>query len=106
VEKLFDWKSHGRGRLANRVTKQDADVLTSGDQMILDGLTPQSPPPRSLKSMIVAGISKTTLQQVLPPLSIATGAPALALVSGLIEFRLPVKALNAAATFGFGALGA
>ena len=50
--------------------QQDAHVLDGCDQVILDLLAPESSPAGALKVMIVGGIGKTALDQMLPSFAI------------------------------------
>jgi hypothetical protein len=45
--------------------QQDAHVLDGSDQVILDLLSPESPPASALKVMVVSRISKALFHQVL-----------------------------------------
>jgi hypothetical protein len=53
------------------VSEQDAHVLDGGDQVILDLLAPEPSPPRPFEVMIVGGIGKALLHQLLAALAIA-----------------------------------
>ena len=51
--------------------EQDAHILDGRDQVILELLTPEPPPARTLEVVIIGRISKTALDQVLAPSAIA-----------------------------------
>jgi hypothetical protein len=50
----------GGAALGILVCQQDAHILDRSDQVILDLLSPEPSPARSLEVVIVGGISKTT----------------------------------------------
>ena len=52
--------------------QQDAHVLDRRDQVILDLLPPEPPPARAFEVMIVGGIGKTALHQVLASFAVAS----------------------------------
>ena len=65
-------RHRGRGaRLRILVREQDAHILDGRDQVILDLLTPESPPVCAFEVVIVSRISKTTLHQMLRAFPIA-----------------------------------
>ena len=52
--------------------QQDAHVLNGSDQVILDLLSPESSPAGALEVMVVGGIGKTALHQMVSPFAIAS----------------------------------
>lgn len=55
------------------VGEEDAQVLDGGDEIILDLLAPEPPPPGTLEVMVIGGIGKALLHELLAPLAIASG---------------------------------
>jgi hypothetical protein len=52
--------------------QQDAHVLDCRDQVILDLLSPESSPARPFEVMIIGGIGKASLHQVLASFAVAS----------------------------------
>ena len=59
--------------------QKDAHVLHRSDQVILDLLAPEPPPTCAFEVMVVGGISKTALDQVLAPFAVPAGSGAVGL---------------------------
>ena len=59
--------------------QQDAHVLDRRDQVILDLLSPESPPTCAFEVMVVGGIGKTGFHQVLAPFAITARGDAVSL---------------------------
>ena len=62
---------HGRTALAIIMGQQDVHILNRGDQVVLNLLSPEPPPAGAFEVMIVGGIGKTLLHQLLPAFAIS-----------------------------------
>jgi len=91
-------------RLQNRPRQQDANVLDRGNQIILDLLSPQPTPAGAFEPVIVGGIGKTALQQILPPPAIPLGRRAVRLRPTLFQNLGVLMPAEGATGFGPGAL--
>jgi len=59
--------------------QQDAHVLDCHDQVILDLLAPEPPPAGAFEVVVIGGISKAALDQVLASFAIAPSCDAVGL---------------------------
>ena len=59
--------------------QQDAHVLDRRDQVILDLLAPEPPPAGAFEVVVISGIGKTALYQVLAPFAITARGDAVSL---------------------------
>jgi len=91
-----------RGTLRSVVSEQDSDVLTGGDEVVLDLLPPKPAPTRPLKAVSVGRISKTPFAQMLSAAAILPGRRFVGLRPQPIQFGLPLKPLNAPARLAGG----
>jgi hypothetical protein len=85
--------------------EQDAHILDGRDQVILDLLSPEPPPTRTFEVVIVSGIGKTALHQMVPPFAIAPRGAAMRLRTRYIQGRLFFMSLHSASMVGARALG-
>jgi hypothetical protein len=91
-----------RGTLRSVVSEQDSDVLTGGDEVVLDLLPPKPAPTRPLKAVRIGRISKTPFAQMLSAAAILPGRRFVGLRPQPIQFGLPLKPLNAPARLAGG----
>src|SRR5690349_920423 len=84
--------------------KQDADVLDSGDEPILNLLSPHPPPARTFESVIVGRIPKALLDQELSASTIAPRRGAVGLGPCLIKDLLVLVSMDGATGLCSGAL--
>ena len=64
--------------------QQDAHILDGGDQVILDLLSPETPPAGAFEVVVIGGIGKTRFHQVLTPFAITARGEALSLCARYI----------------------
>jgi hypothetical protein len=88
--------------LRSVVSEQDSDVLTGGDEVVLDLLPPKPAPTRPLKAVSVG--RKTPFAQMLSAAAILPGRRFVGLRPQPIQFGLPLKPLNAPARLAGGTL--
>ena len=84
--------------------QQNPQVLTAGNQIVLDLLALQSPPSRPSKVMVVDGIREAALHQVMASAPIASPLLAQGLAASPIDQFLPEDPFECSALFGSGAL--